>query len=99
MRHYGNGVADDEFFYLSADRGDHARRLGAVARGYRRLQRMSAAPVNQVGSIQANSLDANLYVMRTGCDDGHILYTLNLCGSRLIKQDNLGHAGRSMLRI
>src|ERR1700734_3637815 len=54
---------------------------------------MSAAPVNQVGSIQANRLDANLYVMRTRCGDGHIRYTLNLRGSGLVKQDNLGHAG------
>jgi hypothetical protein len=29
MRHYGNGLADDEFSYFSADRGDNARRLGA----------------------------------------------------------------------
>jgi hypothetical protein len=54
---------------------------------------MSAALVNQVGSIQANSLDPNLYVMWTGCDDGHIVDTLDLRGSRLVKQDDLGHTG------
>jgi hypothetical protein len=95
VRHYGNSIAHYEIFHLSADRGDNARCLGAVGRRRRRLQGMIAAPVNQVGSIQADRLHTNLDVMRTGCYDRNCLDALNLCRSWFVEKDNPGHKSRN----